>query len=213
MRNELTVNQNLELESFSEIELRKLSGFILLKPDAVYLDIVEYIINYIATRCKLNIGIVKIVSFIAPESIEAIYPDLSEAFREATINYMVSGECVLISYHRNACNIDLWEELKQLKGSSMWNWRVEGYDFERQLGITPFIRGLIPIPGTEDDYRPVIEKVRTRQRFTEKELALYVQNLVHSPINIEEYTSLYELLNTEEKSYFLERLDENRRNS
>lgn len=196
------LENKVDLGDLNLDELRTRVGFCLLKPDAVAWGIAEYLIAYLSEimliNCEADLGIVTLVQLNDLTDILTIYPSLDEPTHQAMTKYMSSGPSVLVTFHsRNKLSeIDLWKFLTKIKGKTMWNWTPE--QLEAQVGIQGFIRGLVPLPGTEMIFDSIISKVKEKQRLTDEEYFYYLQNLIHTPDTAQEVAGLLSFLDKEE---------------
>lgn len=188
---------SLKLQTLEQ-EMRFKVGAILLKPDALQLDVWEYIVARISGILHDKGATLEHISTLEVNShkdMMTIYPDLDEPTRVPMLRYMQSGPCLLVTF-RGDGEIDLWGLLKELKGKTMWNWNEE----QLLLGGTSssFIRAMVPVIGTQEIYTPIINKVITKERFDDEEYYYYIQNLIHSPDKLIELLGLLSLIPKED---------------
>ena len=216
MQNLENLDQKREpLMTQEEFELfDKQYGIILIKPDAVEMDVTEYIISEVLQRTpnELNAGldIVQVCEFFRQDEVELLYQEIDQLdpdFRQATIDYMLSGPTVLVMFRRASLVTDddtsLISILKGIKGKSMFHWSLE--QLETREGTNNFVRGLLPLPGSNEVLLRVVQKIIdkkegiTQEKMTKEEKIYYVQNLVHSPDNQYEVEALLRLLTEENR--------------
>lgn len=181
-------------------DLSKHVAAMLIKPDAVDLDITEFLIEHVAglmkQRCNAELEGVHVIESLKEQDIAILYPSLDRDGIEIVRSYLSSGLSVLVTFRGDGTK-DLWSGLKQIKGPRMIDWDEE--ELSGSLGINNFVRAMIPVPGTLGEYEPVLEKIRLKKsdpsaRFTDKEFRVYCRNLIHTPDNRQELLGLLSLL-------------------
>lgn len=182
-------SETLSLTEFADFDRNY--GIILIKPDAVNLDLTEYLIEEIRSKLpsKYNpsVEVIRVHNFASEEEVASLFGDLAPEFYSATMKYMLSGPSVIVVYKNrklSPASFSFINLLKELKGKTMYNWTV---DQIINPSTVSFVRGMLPVPGTRYLYEPIIRKILdnktgvSTERFTEDEIEIYVQNLIHTP--------------------------------
>lgn len=181
--------------------LRTTTGFCLLKPDAVELDVAEFIIAHLAkvmyTQFNAELGLVIDLQLGGARDLACVYPKypiFKPQARESMLAYFTSAPSIFITFHTRdeVPQVDLWEALSVIKGRVMWHWTVD-----QLLGcanVDDFVRALVPLPGTRDVFAPIMQKIIEGRDLTDDEYFHYIQNLIHTPETAEEVKGLIGLL-------------------
>lgn len=187
------------LKNDSEEFLRRNTGLVFIKPDAVQLGVAEEIIDYIATRVYVEgMGILDKVCIIQlkSEDVLAIYPEITDRAVETVTDYLTEDVSILVTFKGNQKD-DIWQFLEDLRGKRLLDRTFE--ELENAGGIKTGVRDIIPIAGTRDLYKGVFDKLKLRQlgkepSFTDGEFKIYCRNLIHIPDRVTEAVALLKLL-------------------
>lgn len=186
-------------EFFGAKELSERIGVVVFKPDAVRLGIVEELIAHIAEKGqKNNVATINTVSILRlkPQQVESIYSSVLDRVGPEFHKYMLSGPIVVLTLTGNGKD-NVLEFLLQIKGKRFKDRSIIQFSSN---SLETGIRDLVPVPGTRKRYAKIFKKVMTGDRhFSNREYAIYCQNLIHTPDNEAELIAILELLPQLEK--------------
>lgn len=185
--------ETLFRKDYEEVEhrLRHRFGFMILKPDAIELDIFEYLIYIVTSRMlpKANLDSMILLEPISQEDLGYMYPQLEERyFWGHCISFQKPS--ILLIYRGQGSETDLWRELKDIRGKI--------HPRNRQLfGIKDSVRGIIPLPGDIQTFVEVTERIQLGT-VTRNDHIWMSRNLAHVPENLTEVAGVLRLLSHEQ---------------
>ncbi len=189
-------------------------GFIVMKPDAIELGVAEELIG-MATEKLLQEGIHllhgEVITIESEVQLRLLYPHIDEAdfWRHMKDYFLGNLVAVTVYYSHEPTHIE--RTIKNIKGPRPRDWEIT--QLEGARSIDDFLRALIPVPGTEQVVKPLLEKILESKRrngifeFTDAEFAIYSRNLVHSPEGEDEYQGMLKLLSADTRNLILESLE------
>jgi len=180
------------------------TGALLAKPDAVQLGIAEELIYEAQSRLlKENIELTCLaVLTISEEAGPTLYPSMNDSKRTYVMKeYLTQGESIMAIF-QGGPSTNVTEKLLQIRGKQIFEYSVEELA-AMPYGLQDSLRGIIPVPGTSESYRPVIERlISDRLGLTEplKSREAYrggYLNLVHTPSDPLELCGLLSIMPTD----------------
>src|SRR5690606_25843451 len=179
-------------------------GLVIIKPDAIEDDIFEYIIDFLATQLHNNFNIEFTGIFpvrITAQDVLALYPKKSPELLTKFGDYLTSSESLVMCFRGDGA-VNIWEVLNKLKGVSIKDRPMDALEDGSNLGIESGVRGLIPLPHKREAYRAIFDKIIQSggdNFMLDMDLFnLYMRNLIHSPDDIDDFSSLLNLLTKEQ---------------
>ncbi|MGA7733635.1 MAG: hypothetical protein WCD37_20425 [Chloroflexia bacterium] len=164
------------------------TGALLIKPDAVELGIAEELIYEAQSRLlKENIELTGVAILTVPDDAgHKLYPSMnSDKLTYVMREYLTQGESV-IAIFVGGQSTNVTERLVEIRGKQLFNYSVEEL-MAMPYGLQDSLRGIIPVPGTGEHYRPIIQRLisdrlgLTRPLTKRQDYSAGYRNLVHAP--------------------------------
>ncbi len=178
-------------------------GVVLIKPDAIALGVDEFIIGRLTQELyESKTGILQGVYEVGVKKMDIpyIYPSIPKEDYAVIEDYLSEGSSILLTY-RGSGRSNLQDRINEIKGKRLGDWSIE--ELEGANGFGNSIRGMIPVPGTIEQFEPVIKRIKLKKidpsiRFSDAEYRIYCRNLIHSPNDCLETLSLLRLLSQQQ---------------
>ena len=182
------------LESLPRVEaIRKTLGVVLFKPDALELDVHEFLLHHMADRLRKRgaamVGIVDNMPPMTREAVAAIYHELEGEYLGAYTKVFGENGTIVVFFEGLTTNIDIWEEIRKLKGK-----------LTKGNGIEDSIRAMVPLPGDQAEFKRVSAKIASGEPLNSTDYHNLTRNLVHAPDTMGDFNAIVNLIADEQLS-------------
>ena len=173
-----------------EESLKKTFGAVLFKPDSIELEVYDFVLQHIINKLReygiVLAGVVKVPP-MTREQVESLYPGLAKEYLDAHIDTLGQKETLIAVFEGRTDTVDIWEKIRELKGKI-----GNGY------GIEDSVRAMVPLPGEEDEFNRVHQKVVNGEILDFEDYKNLARNLIHSPDTAKDFRSIVRLVSEEQ---------------